>query len=157
MPARTYNQIIKALRDAADSHGIPEIAAQFDMKAASLGNALNPWADRNLVKLGLEQAIEIMRISHDVTAMSLIADVLGLVVHEPDDEVPDKASTAEEVMDDTTTYGQLTEMLRSGAPVTAVVRKAEDVVIEIHQTVTRYKMDHMAPYEPHCRRKAGED
>ena len=55
MSIPTYEHIIEAVQKAARLYpgGIRGMASEMDMAPSSLGNILNPYADRSVVKLGL--------------------------------------------------------------------------------------------------------
>ncbi|MDO5536400.1 MAG: phage regulatory CII family protein [Desulfovibrionaceae bacterium] len=141
MPSFTLPEVVAAVQKAAQAWGIERLAVELGMRPSSLYNALNPRADRSVVKLGLEQAMQIMEITGDTTALELMAARLGLVTRELDSRVPDRATTPEELMDDMTEQGRLAAMMRDGAPMEDVERQAQALIDEIHQTVTRYRMD----------------
>ena len=75
MSIPTYEHIIEAVQKAARLYpgGIRGMASEMDMAPSSLGNILNPYADRSVVKLGLEQALFIMKTSEDISALRIMA------------------------------------------------------------------------------------
>lgn len=79
MSIPTHEHIIEAVREAARSFpgGIKALAAEMDMAPGSLGNLLNPYADRQTVKLGLEQGLYIMHRTGNALALHLAAAELG--------------------------------------------------------------------------------
>ena len=62
MTIPTLEHVIEAVQTAVKKYpgGVRAMAAEMDMAPSSLGNVLNPYADRTSVKLGLEQAAFIM-------------------------------------------------------------------------------------------------
>ena len=58
MTIPTLEHVIEAVQTAVKKYpgGVRAMAAEMDMAPSSLGNVLNPYADRTSVKLGLEQA-----------------------------------------------------------------------------------------------------
>ena len=79
MAIPTLEHVIESVQTAVRQHpgGVRSMAALMDMAPSSLGNLLNPYADRSSVKLGLEQAAFIMKATGDATPLRLIADELG--------------------------------------------------------------------------------
>ena len=77
-----YNPpLIEAVQRAAQSVGIPHLAAEMDMRPSSLYSQLNPYADRSVSKLGLEAALFIMTATGDVTALSMMASSMGYTLN----------------------------------------------------------------------------
>ena len=100
MSETLYNPpLIEAVQRAAQSAGIPQLAAQMDMRPSSLYNQLNPYADRSAIKLGIEVAFYIMRQTHDVTALRIMAEDCGYTLT-PIASMPDKESLPEEMCQD---------------------------------------------------------
>ena len=79
MTIPTLEHVIEAVQTAVKKYpgGVRAMAAEMDMAPSSLGNVLNPYADRTSVKLGLEQAAFIMHQTGDVSALQLLAADLG--------------------------------------------------------------------------------
>ncbi len=75
----TLEHVIEAVQTAVKKYpgGVRAMAAEMDMAPSSLGNVLNPYADRASVKLGLEQAAFIMRTTGDYSALQLLAAEFG--------------------------------------------------------------------------------
>lgn len=102
MAIDTYPHIIEKLRGTAnprDKAGFSDLAESMDIAVSSLGNLLNPYADRNVVKVGLEQAIHIMKRKGDFSAFHLMAAELGFTAI-PLYSKPDKPTAQEEMLDD---------------------------------------------------------
>lgn len=79
MSIPTLEHIIEAVQTAVKKYpgGVRAMAAEMDMAPSSLGNVLNPYADRTSVKLGLEQAAFIMHTTGDYSALQLLAAEFG--------------------------------------------------------------------------------
>lgn len=90
--------VIEAVQTAVRQYpcGVKAMAAKMDMAPSSLGNALNPYADRSSVKLGLEQAAYIMKETGDATALCLLASELGYALI-PLNAQPDKDIKGEQL------------------------------------------------------------
>jgi len=115
MAIPTYEHIIEAVQTAVRKHGgVKMVAADMDMAPSSLGNLLNPYADRSSVKLGLEQALWIMQRTGDHSALVLMAKELGYGVV-PINARPDK-DLAGEQLDDVQALAQVQAAIARGAP-----------------------------------------
>lgn len=101
MSIPTYEHIIEAVQKAARQYpgGIRGMASEMDMAPSSLGNILNPYADRSTVKLGLEQSLFIMKASRDISALRLIASEFGCSLSCADDEPNAPTLEAEALQD----------------------------------------------------------
>jgi hypothetical protein len=53
------------------------LAGELDKAPSTVYSELNPWGDRSKFKLGLEDFIEISRLTGNHEALTLIADLLG--------------------------------------------------------------------------------
>lgn len=96
--------IVEALQKAAHASGMKVIAAELNKAPSTLYAELNPYPDTSKAKLGLFDALEVMRITGDYTALDLILAELGFrrcalcAGH-------DKPTVAEELADDTQKLG----------------------------------------------------
>lgn len=68
--------IIEALSEDVRGYGIKLVAPEIDKEVSSLYGELNPYGEQQKGKLGLDDAIEIMRIV-GVRALILMANELG--------------------------------------------------------------------------------
>lgn len=100
MPEILYPAVIEAIQAAARAYGIPALAAEMDIKASSLYNRLNPWSDRQAVKLGLEEAIFMLCKTGDFSALRMIAEECGFFISPIESCKPDKPTIPEECLDD---------------------------------------------------------
>lgn len=85
MAITTYPHIIEELRrtanpDPKNRGPFCELAGEMDLRESSLGNLLNPYADRTIVKLGLEQAMHIMCRQRNYAALQLMAAEFGFAL-----------------------------------------------------------------------------
>lgn len=53
--------VIEALQKAAQDYGIKELAALLDKRPSTLYAELKPWAEPGKAKMGIDDAVEIMR------------------------------------------------------------------------------------------------
>ncbi len=104
--------LIEAVQKAAQSIGIQQLAAEMDMRPSSLYNALNPYADRSMVKLGLETAAYIIRRTGDVSPLEMIARDLGYTLRKVDETAPDKATIEQECCDDFEALAEFSRLAR---------------------------------------------
>ena len=100
MSETLYNPpLIEAVQRAAQRMGIQALSVEMDMRPSSLYNQLNPYADRSMVKLGLEVAHYIMQRTHDVTALRIMAEDCGYTLT-PIASEPDCQTLPEEMCQD---------------------------------------------------------
>ena len=108
------------------------MAARMDMAPSSLGNLLNPYADRSTVKLGLEQALYIMALSGNATGLHLLAAELGyrlIPAHaEPDHDA------AGEMLDDVQALANYQSAVRNRAPRSTRLVALAEALDDIMQT-----------------------
>lgn len=138
MPIETYPHIIEALRSVArprDKAGFRELAESMDMVSSSLGNLLNPYADRSVVKVGLEQAIHIMKERGDFSPLALIANECGFALI-PMYSKPDKDTVLEELLDDTQEHAKLQAAVLENVPQHDRVLQISRIFNDIMQTET---------------------
>lgn len=150
MPIATYPHIIEALRNAAAPRrkdGFRELAEEMDLKASSLGNLLNPYGDREVVKLGLEQAMHIMRARGDYAALRLIAAECGFALV-PLYARPDKASVEAEMLDDVQAGARYQSALTDGAPRPERVLRLAELLDDLVQTETARREEDGEEYRP---------
>lgn len=136
----TFPAVVKAIQEAAQAYGVAEMAGQMDMKPSSLYNALNPWGDRGTAKLGLEQALFIMRETGNTSAFVLMAAELGFRVV-PVIAVPDHQDTREEMLDDNNMLTDFHAAIRNGASLMVVQAKAAAAHRDIDETVEQYRWE----------------
>lgn len=119
--------IIEHVQAAAQRYGIKVLAGELNKAPSTVYSELNPWGDRSKAKLGLEDAIEIMRITEDFSALELMAADLGfrLVVKEAR---PDKASVAEELCQDTQRMGEWARVCSDPKATETEVRRARQAL-----------------------------
>ena len=132
----TYEHVIEAVQTAVKKYpgGVHAMAAEMDMAPSSLGNVLNPYADRASVKLGLEQAAFIMRRTGDVSALQLLAAELGYTLL-PMHAEPDKAVKGEQ-LDDVQRLAEFQRALNSDAPDKDRVKTFFALVCDLVETET---------------------
>lgn len=128
--------VIAALQTAAQRKGIKDVAAEMDMAPSSLYAALNPYGDRSVSKCGLELALAIMVYTGDRTALSVMAGELGCSLVERRE--PDKATVAEESLEDFSAVTRLAMAMQGKASPAEIHRLAMDAHSEIEQTVNLY-------------------
>lgn len=116
MSIPTLEHVIEAVQTAVKKYpgGVRAMAAEMDMAPSSLGNAINPYADRTSVKLGLEQAAFIMHQTGDVSALQLLAAEFGYTLL-PMHAEPDKDVQGEQ-LDDVQRLAEFQHALNSDAP-----------------------------------------
>jgi hypothetical protein len=73
-------EIIEAIQTAAQQYGVKALAAALDMAPSTLYQKLNPYGDRTIAKLSLEESVEIMRITGNYDALVTMAGNLGFSV-----------------------------------------------------------------------------
>lgn len=125
--------IIEAIQKACHSYGVKKIAAELDKQPSTLYGELNPWGGEK-AKLGLDDAIEIIRITGDATVLSLIAAELGyrLVSKNPH---PDKTTVPEECCQDMEAYGKFVSVCNNPSSTEKEIRMARhEVAREIDET-----------------------
>ena len=136
----TFPAVVEAVQKAAHTYGMAKLAAKMDMKPSSLYNALNPWGDRGTAKLGLEQALFIMRETGDPSAFILMAAELGFRVV-PVVAVPDHPDTRDEMLDDHSMLAKFHAAIRNGESLMAVQMKASAAHKEIDETAEQYSRE----------------
>lgn len=145
MPSYTQEHIIDAIQEAARNYakgepesGIRKLAIEMDMRPSSLGNALNPYADRSVVKLGLEQAMFIMQRTGNVKALEIMAYELGYTLQAAN-AVPDKDDIRDEMLDDSSRLSLLQKVIRECEHPSIIIHTAKSAKEEIDQTVELYR------------------
>lgn len=152
MPVETYPHIIEALRGVAnpkDKAGFRELAESMDMASSSLGNLLNPYADRGTVKVGLEQALHIMKKKGDFSPLHLIADECGFTLI-PTYSKPDKHSVHEELLDDVQEQAKLQKKCLSSVPQPERVLQLAKTISDMMQSETAIREEEGQRYVPGC-------
>lgn len=136
MKIPTHEHIIEAVRAAARRYpgGVAALAAVMDMAPSSLGNVLNPYADRTAVKLGLEQVAFIMRKTGDVSALQLLAAEFGYTLL-PMHAEPDKDVQGEQ-LDDVERLTDLQRAIRRNAPQRERAKLLGALIIDLMETET---------------------
>lgn len=132
----TLEHIIEAVQTAVKKYpgGVRAMAAEMDMAPSSLGNVLNPYADRTTVKLGLEQAAFIMRKTGDVSALQLLAAEFGYTLL-PMHAEPDKDVQGEQ-LDDVERLTDLQRAIRRNAPQRERAKLLGALIIDLMETET---------------------
>lgn len=143
-----YPDIIKAIQDPAHRYGVERLAAHFDRRPSAIYSVLNPWGDRSVAKLGLEDAVEIMRLTGDIGGLEVMAAALGCTVRRVDGE-PDGRDMAEECAQGFEAVARFLTAARSGrtsysglmAMLAEAQQEMEDVVVRARdeQSQTRQK------------------
>lgn len=142
MSIPTYEHIIEAVQKAARLYpgGIRGMASEMDMAPSSLGNILNPYADRSVVKLGLEQALFIMKTSEDISALRIMASEFGCSLSSATDE-PDAPTFEAEALQDyppLVAFHEGCKRFRDGELSAAELDEFKDKAVrEIRETFTR--------------------
>jgi hypothetical protein len=65
-------EIIEAIQAAVHKYGVKELASKMDMAPSTLYQKVNPWGERSISKIGLEEFLEIISITGDRVALDLI-------------------------------------------------------------------------------------
>lgn len=148
MSIPTHEHIIEAVRTAARRYpgGVAALAAVMDMAPSSLGNVLNPYADRTAVKLGLEQALFIMREAGDVSALRLMAAEFGYSLL-PMGAPPDH-DVAGEQLDDVQKLARYQEAIRKCEPRSVRLQKLGDFIDDVMETETAVRMEEGQVWRP---------
>ena len=141
----TLEHIIEAVQTAVKKYpgGVRAMAAEMDMAPSSLGNVLNPYADRTTVKLGLEQAAFIMRKTGDVSALQLLAAEFGYTLL-PMHTEPDKDVQGEQ-LDDVERLTDLQRAIRRNAPQRERAKLLGALIIDLMETETAVRHEGMRP------------
>lgn len=136
MTIPTLEHVIEAVQTAVKKYpgGVRAMAAEMDMAPSSLGNVLNPYADRASVKLGLEQAAFVMRRTGDVSALQLLAAELGYTLL-PMHAEPDKDVDGEQ-LDDVERLAELQKAIRRDAPQKERAARLGALLIDLMETET---------------------
>ena len=129
--------LIEAVQKAAQEYGISKLAAEMDMRPSSLYNALNPWGDRSVAKLGLETALYIIRKTGDVTPLDIMARECDCVCIDIA-ACPDHNTLAEESVDDFNAVSALSKAMQAGASENEVQRLAAAAHREIEETLALF-------------------
>lgn len=147
MPVPTQEHIIEAVQHAAQQYGkgepvsgVRKMAAEMDMSPSSLGNALNPYADRSSAKLGLEQALFIMERTGDTSALELMASHFGFTLQRLHPE-PDHDDVRDEMLDDEEKLSLLQRVIRDKEHPAAIRQAAKIAKDDIDETVEQYRRE----------------
>lgn len=148
MTIPTYEHIIEAVQKAARQHpgGIRAMASEMDMAPSSLGNVLNPYADRSAVKLGLEQCLFIMKTSGDTAALRLMAAEFGYSLL-PMGAQPDHG-VAEEQLDDLQKLARYQDAIRKREPRSVRLQKLGDFLDDVMETETAVRLQEGQVWRP---------
>lgn len=126
--------IIEAIQEAAHGYGLKALAPMLDKRPSTLYAELDPWGDPGKAKLGLDDGLEIMRITGDYTGLELAAAAHGFRLF-PMNAAPDKATVAEELADDTQKIGVWARVcMRSDATEAEVHLAAEELRRDVDET-----------------------
>lgn len=148
MSIPTYEHIIEAVQKAARKYpgSIRGMAAEMDMAPSSLGNVLNPYADRATVKLGLEQTLFIMKKTEDVSALRLMAAEFGYSLL-PMGAPPDH-DVAGEQLDDVQKLARYQESIRRREPRSVRLQKLGDFLDDVMETETAVRIEEGQVWRP---------
>lgn len=119
--------VIEALQYAAQAYGMKKLAPLLDKKPSTLYAELNPWGEQGKAKIGMDDAIEIMRITEDYTALELMAAELGFRLAAKDAR-PDKENVAEELCQDTQCIGEWARVCSAPDATETEVRRARQAL-----------------------------
>lgn len=137
---KTYPDIIEALHNAVNrAGGVAVVAPRMDMAPRALGNLINAYADRSVVKMGLEQAMAIMAIAGDVTPLHMIARELGYALL-PLDAVPDKDARGEQLQD-VQALARYQQAIAARAPRKELTEALGSLIIDLLQTSKAVEME----------------
>lgn len=140
MSIPTQERIIETIREGVrKTIGVKAMAAEMDMAPSSLGNVLNPYADRTTVKLGLEQAMFLIQRTQNYAALSLIASAFGYTLL-PISSTPDKANKEEEMLDDLQRTAAYQAAIRENAPREVRIQRLAEVFDDLMQTETSVRL-----------------
>lgn len=129
-------KLIEALQRAAQKKGMKDVAGELDLSPSTLYAMLNPYGDRSVSKMGIENALAIMEYTGDKTALSIMAGELGCSLVERRN--PDRDTVAEESVDDFEAVSRLASALQEHASAAEVHRLAMEAHSELEQTVALY-------------------
>ena len=128
--------LIEAIQRAAQRKGIKDVAGELDLAPSSLYAMLNPYGDRTVCKLGIENALAIMQYTGDKSPLAIMAGELGCSIVERRE--PDKPTTAEEGLQDVSAVSRFEQAVQEHASLAEVNRLAMEAYSEIGQTVALY-------------------
>lgn len=147
MTIPTYEHIIESIREGVrKTIGVKAMAAEMDMAPSSLGNVLNPYADRATVKLGLEQTLFIMKKTEDVSALRLMAAEFGYSLL-PMGAPPDH-DVAGEQLDDVQKLARYQESIRRREPRSVRLQKLGDFIDDVMETETAVRIEEGQVWRP---------
>lgn len=119
--------IIEALQKAAQHFGLKALAPLLDKKPSTLYGELSPYAEPGKAKLGLDDALEIMRLTENHTALVLIAAAFGYRL-ESAHVHPDHADVRDECLDDAQKLADFHRLARDPEVPPQALRKAAQLV-----------------------------
>lgn len=148
MSIPTQERIIETIREGVrKTIGVKAMAAEMDMAPSSLGNILNPYADRSTVKLGLEQAMFLIQRTQNYAALSLIASEFGYTLLQMA-STPDKANKEEEMLDDLQRTAAYQAAIRENAPREVRIQRLAEVFDDLMQTETSVRLTEGQIFKP---------
>ena len=130
--------IIEAIQAAAQGHGIKTVAAHLDKRPSTLYAELSPWPEPGKAKLGLDDALEIMRLTGNHSGLVLMAEELGYRLESADTH-PDHDDVRDEMLDDVSRVALFHTLMREGAAVPVVVQACQEAHRELDETLSTYK------------------
>lgn len=135
MPRYIKNRaVMEVLSEAARAFDLKKIAPELDKLTGSLYAELNPYGEQGKGKLSLDDAIEVMRIIQDFTALELIAAEFGFHLVKKN-ACPDKLTVHEELVDDTRAIGRWADVCADpNATKTEVILARQELRNEIDET-----------------------
>lgn len=132
--------IIEAIQQAAQRRGIKAVAAHLDKRPSTLYGELSPWPEPGKAKLGLDDALEIMRLTGDHSGLVLMAQALGYRLISLS-VTPDHDDVRDEMLDDASKVGLFHTLVREKAPVPVVVKAHQDAHRELDETLAVFRRD----------------
>lgn len=119
--------IIEALQKSAQHFGLKALAPLLDKRPSTLYGELSPYAEQGKAKLGLDDALEIMRLTGDHTALMLIAAAFGYRL-EAAHACPDHFDVRDECLDDAQKLADFHRLARDPEVPPQVLCKAAQAV-----------------------------
>lgn len=119
--------IIEALQKSAQHFGLKSLAPLLDKRPSTLYGELSPYAEPGKSKLGLDDALEIMRLTGDHTALVLIAAAFGYRL-EAAHVCPDHTDVRDECLDDAQKLADFHRLARDPEVPPPALRKVAQLV-----------------------------
>lgn len=139
--------IIQALHDAVmTAKAVPAVAARLDRRPSTIYGALNPYQDPDNPRkhvLGVEEAVEIMRLIGDHTALHVMAGLCGFRLVAMDQTVNGRDMT-HECHQAIQAAAQACDAADRGEPVESVAALVSKAHKELGDVLVRRQMDEKA-------------